>query len=283
MRLAPLQMEFLDGFLTPAEPRPLDELSLDDRQFVAGIRNRWHTRRLELPVLAQTSLRLRELLRRGDVAVHRYAELLEQDSALTVEVLKAANSYLLGAATPVTGTADAVVRIGLQRLETILLMAQLKAKVLKGGSIQSLGDLLVRMAMPLGTAASRLAAARGDDADVAFTRGTLFQVEHLVIVGALPDVSIDHKRAVTPSVAALHQAFSEYGPEIRVAVARAWGLEDLLLGGDGHHDIHAHYSALRNALASEWLGRPLPEVPDVDGQALQDVMTRVSSPAALAA
>lgn len=274
-RLRPAEVEFLEAFLTPADARPLDELPVDDRLFIAGIRNRWHTRRLDLPVLAQTSLKLRELLRRGDVAVPRYVDLLEQDSALTVEVLKAANSMLLGAATPVTGTADAVVRIGLQRLETILLLAQLKAKVLKGGPIQVVGDTLVRMAMPLGLVASRLASTTGDAPELAFTRGTLLHVEHLVIVGALPDVSSDHRRALTPSVAALHQAFTEYGPEIRAAVARAWGLEDMLIGGDAADGLMRHYAEMRSALVCHWLEKPLPQVSGVDEVVLHDFLTRI--------
>ncbi len=274
-RLRPVEIEFLDAFLAPPEVRPLDELPVDDRLFIAGIRNRWHTRRLELPVLAQTSLKLRELLRRGDVAVPRYAELLERDSALTVEVLKAANSLLLGAATPVTGTADAVVRIGLQRLETILLLAQLKSKVLKGGPIQVLGDTLVQMAMPLGLLSSRLASSSGEAPDLAFTRGTLLHVEHLVIIGALSDVSSDHKRALSPSVTALHQAFTEYGPEIRAAVARSWGLEDMLIGGDAADGLMRHYAEMRSALACHWLQRPLPTVSGVDPMVLHDFLTRV--------
>lgn len=204
-------------------------------------------------MLPQAAIELRELLRRGDVAIPRYVELLEQDSALTVEVLKAANSAQLGGATTVTNTADAVVRIGLQRLETILLLAQVKSKVLKGGPLQTLGEMLVTMALPMAVAASKLAASRQQDTNLAFTRATLLHVEHLVILGALPDVSREHKRTLAPSVAAVHQAFTAYGAEIRQAVARSWGLEDLLIGGDEAESLTAHFASLRNQLAAEWL------------------------------
>lgn len=279
-RLRPVELEFLDGFLASPVSRSLDEMPVDDRLFIAGIRHRWHMRQLDLPVLPQAALKLRELLRHGDVAIPRFVELLEEDSALTVEVLKAANSAQLGAATTVTSTGDAIVRIGLQRLETILLLAQTKAKVLKGGPVQVFGETLVGMAMPLAAAASKLAAEAGEDANLAFTRGTLIHVEHLVILGALPDVSREHKRMLSPSVAALHQAFAEYGPEIRRGVAKLWGLEDLLVGGDDAAMLSERFVGLRNALASQWLRHPLPIVTGVESNHLEAVMTEVSVRAA---
>lgn len=279
-RLRPLELEFLEGFLVLPDSRSLDEMAADDRLFVAGIRHRWHMRQLDLPVLPQAALKLRELLRRGDVAIPRFVELLEQDSALTVEVLKAANTVQVGAATPVTGTGDAVVRIGLQRLETILLLAQAKARVLKGGPVQAFGETLVSMAMPLALAASKLAAEHGEDANLAFTRGTLLHVEHLVILGALAEVSREHRRMLTPTISALHQTFAEYGPEIRRGVARLWGLEDLLIGGDEAAAISERFVGLRNALASQWLRRPLPYVHGIEPLHLEAVMTEVSLRAA---
>ena len=115
-RLKPDQVEFLAAFLEPPAVRSLDELLLDDRQFIAGIQKRWHARKLELPVLPDAAIRLREMLHAGDAPVSRYVEVLESDSALSIEVLKTANSVAYGGSASVDRVHDAVVRIGLERL-----------------------------------------------------------------------------------------------------------------------------------------------------------------------
>jgi hypothetical protein len=122
--------------------------------------------------------------------------------------------------------------------------------------------------MPLGTLASTVARAHRTAPDVCFVRGMLLHVEHLVILGALADVSRDHRRTLTPSTLALHQAFSRHGADIRRAVATAWQLDDLLLGNDQEGDVAGEYAGLRHALVWRWLNRPLPHLVHCDADRL---------------
>ncbi len=267
--------EFLSGFLAPTEIRPLDELPADDRLFLGGIRSRWHERKLELPVLPEAAIKLRTLLQKGDAAISKYAELLEQDSALSVEVLTAANSAAYGGGAAVHSVHDAIVRIGVQRLEGILLVSQLRSRVLKAGALQRVGEVLVELAGPLSQVASARAARRGNDTHAAFTRGTLWHVEHLVIVGAVSEISREHQRVLQPSRRALHQAFAQFGPDIRQAVAKAWRLEDLLLGSDDADALRLEYAAFRQAIVCRWLGREVLPVDGTDLSELEDALKDV--------
>ena len=271
--LSAQDVEFLDGFLTPPEHKHLDELPRPDRLFLGGIVRRLHARQLEMPVFPEAAIRLTELLRQSDVPINRYSALLSDDPALSVEVLKVANSAFYGAATRTTSLNDAIVRIGLARLQAILLMAHLKARILKGGS-QRKAELLLDMSLPTAALASRFAP-QGGGADLRFMRGMLMHVEHLVILGSIADISREQRTVITPSAQALHQCFNKYGPEVREAIAAAWKLKDILLGGEDEPDVLSVYGDLRTAIVSRWLARDLPEVQGVAGERLTDAMVHI--------
>lgn len=273
--LREIERRFLDGFLNPPEAKALDLLPADDRLFLGGVRGLWHSRTLDLPVLPQAAIELRTLLATGNVAVAKLAQILDQDSALSVEVLKTANSAAYAAAAPAHSTQEALVRIGLERLEGVLLVSQLRTKVLKAGPFQRCGELLVDLSTTLSTVAMQHAQHCGGDPRVAFTRAILLHIEHLVILGAVADVSRSHKRAVTPSLDAFHQAFSQLGPEIREAVAHAWHLESLLIGTADDQYLHTTYSGLREAVIRRWMGQPLPHIEGVEPDLLLELLGNV--------
>ena len=115
--------------------------------------------------------------------------------------------------------------------------------------------------------------------DVRFMRGMLMHVEHLVILGAITDISKQHRSQVVPSVQAVHQAFDRFGPEIRQAIAAAWQLKDILIDTKQEEAVAGEYTGLRSAVVCRWLDRPLPEVAGVDpsklAETMADIPTRV--------
>ena len=271
--LAPHEVEFLVGLVEPPQHQTPEELNKDDQLFLAGIRKRWHSHKLEMPILPKVAIRLGAMLRKDDLSVSEIVTLLDTDPALSVEVLRTANSAFYGSAVQTTSINEAILRIGAKRLQGILIMAHMKAKVLRGGSFQGKAELLMDLAMPLGELASTLARRNGVHSELCFVRGMLLHVEHLVILGALADVSRDHKRALVPTAGALHQAFDQFGHDIRVAVAAAWQLEDILIGSGP--DLADEYAGLRHALVWRWLRRPLPVLSHVDAEVLSAAMTGV--------
>ena len=273
------QVEFLEGLIDPPTHRPISEYSGDDRLFLAGIQKRWHARQLELPVLPAAAIRLSELLRTREVPFAHLVELIEGDAALSVEVIKCANSAALARGPAVRGIHEAVLRIGLRRLGSVLVMAQLTTKVLKGGDVQNKAALLMDMVPPLGSLAGLLSRTTDAADSLSFIRGSLLHVEHMVILGAVAAVSSDHKQQIKPSVAALLQAFHQFGPEIRHAVGTAWGMQDELTTAP---DVMGEYYGFRRAIVLRWLDSALPGLVDIDPPRLHVVMSyirpRVSAP-----
>jgi hypothetical protein len=267
------QIEFLEGLIDPPQPIPLGDATSEDRWFLGGIQKRWHARQLELPVLSEAAIRLTSLLRSEAVSIAQYVEVIETDPALTVEVLRSANAAVFANGHTVRSLDDAIRRIGLTRLGSILIMAQLNKKILKTEANKA--ALLLDLAPPLGIIAGLLAAPEHGDADIAFTRGSLLHVEHMVILGAVADVSRDHRQAVRPSVQALLQACQRFGPEIRHAVANAWNLRHVLLGDRLSDDFARRYGGYCRAVISRWLNRPLPVLPGVDPDRLTAVIAHI--------
>jgi HD-like signal output (HDOD) protein len=266
-------IEFLTGLIAPPELKHLDELPKPDQLFLGGIVRKLHARTLELPVFPEAAVRLSELLRQGDAPMSRYAALIGDDPALSLEVLKVANSAFYGASTRTTSLNDAIVRVGLARLQSIMLLTHLTARLLKGGT-QRKAELLLDLALPTAALASRLAPQRGTD-DLRFMRGMLLHVEHLVILGTVADVQREQRSAIMPSSHALHQAFDRFGADIREAVASAWKLKEILLGSPGQDD-RAVYAGLRDAVVSRWLDLPLPAIPGVDATLLNATMVQIA-------
>jgi HD-like signal output (HDOD) protein len=258
--LSQADVDFLEALIAPRLLRHMEDFPKPDQIFLGGISKRLRMRTLEMPVLPDVALRLAAMLRQDSRPIADYIALLNQDTLLSVEVLKAANSAAF-AALPTTSLREAVMRIGLSRVQSILMLAHLNSRILKGGAAQRQAELLLDLALSIAVLAGRLLPTDGA-ADLRFMRGMLLHVEHMVILGTIGDVSRERQVVITPSVAALQQAFWRYGPQIRDALTAAWKLDHMLDG-----DVvtgHEAYLQLRHAVVSRWLGRDLPAVDGVN-------------------
>ena len=79
-----------------------------------------------LPALSPIALKLVELASDDTSSAKDLAKLIEQDPALTVRLLKLANSAFFRTSNPISSLAQAVVRIGLQRLRIMALSISLR-------------------------------------------------------------------------------------------------------------------------------------------------------------
>jgi HD-like signal output (HDOD) protein len=278
--LSATQAEFLAGLAYPPDPVAIGECERSDRLFLGGLVKRLHARKFELLVLPDVAIRLSEMARKADQPVVEYVSLLNSDPALSVEVLKVANSAFYGSSVTTSSLHEAVVRIGLNRLQSILMLAHLNARVLSRRAIQEKAALLLELGFPLGFLAAHAAKVRGEASDACFTRGMLMHVEHLAIVGALGDIERERRCVINPSTRAMLQAFAVYGPDVRAALAKTWRLPDLLLCREEDLSARNEYVALRDALVCRWLGRPLPPLPELApelvNELMEDILPRVA-------
>jgi HD-like signal output (HDOD) protein len=267
-------VEFVDLLSTPKEPMPAEDLSEHDVLFLEGLIKRLERAQLEVAMLPDVTVRLTEMLRRGDVPVTQYVTLINQDTSLSVEVLRAANSAFYAASARTNSLHEAVMRIGLTRLQSLLMLSLMKTRVLKAGSLRAHAELLIDLSLPLASIASASAKWSGSPSYLSFMRGMLMHVEHLMVLGTISDTSREHRTVITPSNGALLLAFDRSGTDVRRALAHGWGLEDILLKWKEDGDT-VNYDGLRRALVCRWLRRPLPEIDGIPADRLEKLMNHV--------
>src|SRR5262245_36965352 len=173
--LSQADVDFLEGLIAPVYLRQMEEFSKEDQIFLGGISKRLRLRALEMPVLPEVALRLAEMLRQDSRPIADYIALLNQDTLLSLEVLKAANSAAF-AALPTTSLREAVMRIGLSRVQSILMLAHLNSRILKSGVAQRQAELLLDLTLSTAILAGRLLPTDGA-ADSRFVRGMMLHVE----------------------------------------------------------------------------------------------------------
>lgn len=268
-------VDFLEQFASGAEPMPAEELSGHDILFLEGLVRRLEAAQLEVAMLPDVTLRLTDMLRRGDVPVTQYVALINQDASLSIEVLKAANSAFYANTARTNSLHEAVMRIGLTRLQSILMLTLMKTRVLKAGTLRGHAELMIDMSLPLASLAGAVTRSMHGPIDLCFMRGMLLHVEHLMVLGTISETSKEHRAVITPSTGALLLAFHRAGADVRRALAHGWGIEDILIRRQDDGD-RVDYDGLRLALIRRWLRQPLPALDTVTPDLLEDLLSHVA-------
>ena len=263
---------FLRALDEPEEPVDLATLARDDRLFLSGVMRRVREGKIEIPMLPEAAQEISRLLSRADPPLDAYVKVLDQDPALSVEVLRAANSAAYGFAGRARSVREAVIRLGLHPVRGLLIMTHLRRRVLQGGAFQPQTAWLTDLSLALSRVYRALSRDLGVEPDAASTWGLLMHVEHFVLLGSLGAVSREHGERLRPSDEALLEAFRRCGDRVRELAARAWDLEVLL----GFGEAGARLRAVRRALVVRWCGEPPEGVPGVDPERLEAALAKVA-------
>lgn len=275
----PERVDFLAKLVAERQPADLQLLAPDDRLFLSGILKRIRENQLSIPLLPRAALEISRLLGNRNTHVDEFVRVLESDPALSVEVLRIANSVFYGFSSPTQSVHQAVVRIGLAQIRGLIIVAHLHGRVLQGGAFQAEAGQVSRLSMALARLGQEFSSALGLDGDAAFTRGVLSHAEHFIIMGTVAEVSKEHHRRIAPTEGGLLEAVLRFGPRVRKLAAAAWGLTDLMKSGDPLPDGGDAYSQLARALVAHWAGEPVTvTVAGVDAARLGTALKRLGAP-----
>jgi HD-like signal output (HDOD) protein len=218
---------------------------------------------LEVPVLPTTAIEISRLLASPMSNLGDFVKAVESDPSLSVSVLRTANSAFYALSTPTNSLRDAVFRIGLSQLRTIVILSHLEGKVLQTGLFENEVHWLSDLSLALAHLGQMLAPELNLEPSVAFTRGTLWHLEHFLIMGTLAEVARQRRVDRHPSQQCLHEAFFRFGPKIRELAARIWDLDELLTPDVEEDKVAFRYQQLQHALIATRTGTDLPQ--EVDG------------------
>jgi HD-like signal output (HDOD) protein len=231
---------------------------------------------LEVPVLPNTAIEISRLLASPTSHLGDFVEAIESDPSLSVSVLRTANSAFYALSTPTNSLRDAVFRIGLSQLRTIVILSHLEGKVLQTGLFENEVLWLSDLSLSLAHLGQMLAPELSLEPSVAFTRGTLWHLEHFLIMGTLAEVARQRRVNRHPSPSCLHEAFFRFGPKIRELAARIWQLDELLTSVEKEDEVAFRYRQLQHALIAARTGTSRPQDLDwIPSERLSAAVARV--------
>jgi len=102
------------------------QIQTNSQQALQQINTAIETDRIKLPTLPKVALKIRTAVEKSDHSAAEIAELLAQDSALSVRLLQLANSPLYRARTEINSLQMAITRLGVRIVKELVIMLAIK-------------------------------------------------------------------------------------------------------------------------------------------------------------
>jgi HD-like signal output (HDOD) protein len=245
---------------------------VETRPLATRIRSAVERGEVSLPPLPEVATRVLGLLRDENAAdLQKVGDLVRSEPAIAASILRMANSAFFGGLRSVGDVGDAIARLGLRQVATIVTTVAHKGHFTseepgRGKLLHALWDHAVATAL----VARQLAAAGGADRSEAYLAGLLHDTGKLVVLKALDELE---KRDATVRVTApvQEQLMDELHAQLGHRVLTAWRLPDAITRAALMH--HLQTQALEDPLvlrvqAADMVARklgahPHPE-PDLD-------------------
>lgn len=195
----------------------------------------------QLPAVPSVYADLTRRLADPAVSVFELGELVAEDTALAVQVLRLANSAYFGRGQVVTSITDAAARLGTRLLRSLVLTAEVYGRLPVSPAVAAKIEDLQRHASLVARIASSLdpRAAWKDDA---FTAGLVHDVGKLLLLSRLPELAAEIEREATDSYRLEHEVELEklgaHHGTLGACLLGMWGLPSTVIEAvNGHHDI----------------------------------------------
>lgn len=201
----------------------------------------------DLPVLSAVATQSLDLLNDPMVTNRRLEELIRQDPSLTERVLRTANSPFYGARRPSNSISEAIFRVGLRQIHTILIVAATgELFSAKDPVIQTLWKHATVTALTCNFLAERLKVAHREEA---FISGMLHDVGQMVIYRQHPVIygqMMEESQRTQRQILELENERFQYFNHMTVGglVIRKWGLSDCIAEcARFHHELEREVPA----------------------------------------
>lgn len=221
--------------------------------------NPYEIKAAELPVLPVTAQKVLGLMSDPDVSIEKLKRLVEIDPGLATKILKIANSAFYGGNRSIQNLNQAILRLGLNSVRSIVVATSMKNTCKTFGLTEKLlWEQLIGSAMASSTIAKQT---RASDPEDAFIGGLLHDIGKIVLNNEHPDVFARiMERVYNESVSfesVEHELFGFSQRKIGASVVKKWefpeSLEMLLLNFDNQEFLGSNQE-LNNLVAVIKLG-----------------------------
>ncbi len=207
-------------------------LGEDQRGLLERVESSIHTGDFELPQLRSVSLRLMDMASKPNTELREVAQLISSDPSLSSELLKTANSVLYAAREPAATIHEAVMRLGLRDLRSMILSISMRGAVLQSRSLQRYAKEVWRQASSVANLSRFIGPYVGHDPDEAYLLGLLHDIGKVALLSML---SKEQRSQSDLASAIVGEVFRRYHEAAGVAMAREWKLSDETVSVCGCH------------------------------------------------
>jgi len=203
-----------------------------DRELVRRLTARIEQGDFELPHLPATTMALVNLASKPGVDVGRVVQLVSSDPSLAGELLRTANSVLYATRNPARTLNEAVMRIGLRGLRSLIFTVSVKGTILRLRGLESFSAEIWRQAFSVATIARAIAPIIGEDREEAFLTGLLHDIGKIALLSVVATESRQSQMISPAMVGHLFYVHHEHAGEV---LAKKWRLSDEMISVVGHH------------------------------------------------
>jgi len=216
-----------------------------DRAMVERITERIERGDFDLPHLPATGMALVNLAGKPGVDVSRVIELISSDPSLASQLLRTANSVLYATRMPAETLNEAVMRIGLRGLRSLVFTVSVKGTILRLKRLERFSQEIWRQAFSVGSIARAIAPLLGEDRERAFLIGLLHDVGKIALLSM---VAKDQDYVEMTSPAMVGHLFYVHHERAGAVLAKKWRLDEELASVAGcHHNFQVNEKFARMA------------------------------------
>lgn len=184
---------------------------------------------LVLPTLPEIALRVREAADDPDINLHRMSDIISHDPALSMGMLKVANSAILGRSVKVETVNQAVTRIGLRQIKSIATAMALEQVFVSKNEIVAtyLNKSWTKTVDVASVAIALMTFFLKDHKHTSLALDTLTLATLVHNIGVLPILTeAENHPDVFANPTFLQQAIVKLSSDIGAEVTRAWGFSE---------------------------------------------------------
>jgi len=202
------------------------QIQANAQQVLQQIYTAVETDQIKLPTLPEVALKIRTAVEKGDNSAAEIAELLAQDTALSVRLLQLANSPLYRARTEIDSLQMAITRLGVRIVKELVIMLAIKqAFTTPNKALNEQFKQVWQTSVDVAAACRVLSKAHSElDAEHAVLAGLVHNV------GALPIIELaNHQPALVPDVQSLKEITNQIQSSIGEKILSFWNFPASLI------------------------------------------------------
>ncbi len=220
-----------------AEQHVRGNLETRQREIVEKIGERVKLGTFDLPHLPSTSMVVINLAANPSSEIKEIVDTISTDPVLSSRLLQLSNSALYATTEPVETLHEAVMRIGMRELRSLIFALSMRQVLTRKNQLTSYADEIWRQSYSVGVICREIGPMLGMERDKAFLLGLLHDVGKIPLLSML-QVHAENSGDVTPAL--VGRVFMDHHERAGEEMAKRWKLSDEFISVAG---CHHHYAA----------------------------------------